>query len=87
MDKRMEICTPKSPKLKQVRQKETKFTKQKKVRKNNQGITPKPHAHLHSMLKTSAMFQNNQWKTVREVAPTMYPLSIHFDSISYRKKD
>ena len=38
------------------------------------------------MLKTSAMFQNNRWKTVRGVAPTRYPLSIHFDSISYRIK-
>ena len=58
----------------------------RKHEKNNQSIIPKPHAHLHSMLKTSAMFQNNWWKTVRGVAPTRYPLSIHFDSISYRKK-
>ena len=38
------------------------------------------------MQKTSAKFQNNRWKTVRGVAPTRYPLSIHFDSISNRKK-
>ena len=54
--------------------------------KNNQSIIPKPHAHLHSMLKTSAVFQNNWWKTVRGVVPTRYPLSLHFDSISYWKK-
>ena len=71
MDGRTETCMPKLPMLKQVQQ---------KVRKNNQTI------HLHSMLKTSAMFRNNRWKTVRGVAPTRYPLSIHFDSISYRKK-
>ena len=39
------------------------------------------------MLKTSAKFQNNQRKTVRGVAPTRYPLSIHFDSISCQKKE
>ena len=39
------------------------------------------------MLKTPAMFQNNQWKTVRGVAPTRYPLSVHFDSISCQKSD
>ena len=39
--------------------KETKFTKQKKVRKNNQSIIPKPHTHLHSIQKTTAKFQNN----------------------------
>ena len=46
----------------------------------------KPHAHLHSMQKTSAKFQNNWWKTVRRVAPARYPLSIHFDSNSCNKK-
>ena len=37
--------------------------------------------------KTSAKFQNNQWKTVRGVAPTRYQLSVHFDSISRQKRD
>ena len=46
----------------------------------------KPHAHIHSMQKTSANFLNNPSKTVREVAPTSYLLSIHFDSISGKKK-
>ena len=50
-------------------------------------IIPKPHAHLHSMQKISAKFQNNWWKSVRGVAPTRYPLSIHFDSISCQKRD
>ena len=56
------------------------------MRKNNQSIIPKPHAYLHSMPKTSAKFQNNWRKTVRRVVPTRYPLSVHFDCISYRKK-
>ena len=50
-------------------------------------IIPKPNAHLHSMQKTSAKFQNNWWKTVRGVAPTKYPLSIYFDSISCKKNN
>ena len=49
-------------------------------------IIPNPHAHLHSMQKTSAKFQNNLCKTVRGVAPTRYPLSIHFASISYKNQ-
>ena len=52
-----------------------------------QRIIPKPHAHLHSMQKTSSKFQNNRWKTERGVAPTRYTLTIHFDSISCIKKD
>ena len=56
------------------------------MRTKNHSIIPKPHAHLHSMQKTSAKFQNNRWKTVRGVVPTRYPLSIHFDSISYQNK-
>ena len=47
------------------------------MRKNNQRIIPKPHAHLHSMQKTSAKFQNNWWKTVRRVSPTRYPVYFH----------
>ena len=33
-------------------------------------IIPKPHAHPHTMKKTHAKFQNNQYKTVRGVALT-----------------
>ena len=47
---------------------------------------PKPHAHIHSMQKTCAKFQNNRWKSVRGVVPTRYPLSIPFDNISYQKR-
>ena len=47
------------------------------MRKNNQSIISKPHAHLHSMQKTSAKFQNIPWKTVRGVAPTRYPVYFH----------
>ena len=60
--------------------------KKEKVRRNNQNIIPKPHDHFHSMPKISAKFQNNWWKIVRGVAPTRYQLSIHFDSISCKKK-
>ena len=66
---------------------ETKFTKEKKWEKIIKVLYQNHmYAHLHSMLKTSTMFQNNQWKTVGGVASTRYPLSIHFDSISYWKK-
>ena len=54
--------------------------------KKYQRIIPKPHTYLHSIRKTSAKFQNNRRKTVRGAAPTRYLLSLHFDSISYRKK-
>ena len=57
--------------------KQTKFTKQKKCIKKKRRIISKPHAHLHSMQKTSEKFQNNLWKTVRGVAPTRYPVYFH----------
>ena len=41
-----------------------------KVTKNVLTIIPKPHAHPHTMKKTHAKFQNNQYKTVRGVALT-----------------
>ena len=56
------------------------------MRKNIQNLVPKPHAYLHSMQNTSAKFHNNWWKTVRGVVPTSYPVSIHFDSTSCKKK-
>ena len=56
------------------------------MRKNNQRFLSKPHAHLHSMQRTPAKFQNIPWKTVRGVALSWYPLSIHYDSISYQKQ-
>ena len=57
-----------------------------KVRKNNQSNIPKPYAHLHSMLKTSAKFQNNEKKTLRGVVPTRYPLSIHFKAFHVKQE-
>ena len=48
----------------------TKFTIWKKWQKNVLTIIPKPHAHPHTMKKTHAKFQNNQYKTVRGVALT-----------------
>ena len=48
----------------------TKFHNVKKVTKNVQTIILKSHAHLHTMKKTHAKFQNNQYKTVRGVALT-----------------
>ena len=41
-----------------------------KVTKNVQTIIPKPYAHPHTMKKTHAKFQNNQYKTIRGVALT-----------------
>ena len=38
--------------------------------KNVLTIIPKPHAHPHTMKKTFAKFQNDQYKTVRGVALT-----------------
>ena len=55
-----------------------KFNFQKKVTKNNLRIISKPHAYLQTMTKTSVKFQKNWYKTVGGVAPTRYPLSIHF---------
>ena len=45
----------------------TKFTK---VTKNDLTIISKPHDYPHSMKKTYAKFQNDQYKTVRGVALT-----------------
>ena len=45
---------------------------------NNLRIISKPHAYLHTMTKTLVKFQKNRYKTVGGVAPTRYPLSIHF---------
>ena len=48
----------------------TKFTMWKKVTKNVLTIIPKPHAHPHTVKKTYAKFQNNQYKTVSGIALT-----------------
>ena len=53
MDIRMETCTPKSPMLKQVRQKVTKI---------NARIISKAHAHLQTMEKTCAKFQKDWYE-------------------------
>ena len=47
-----------------------------KVTKNLR-IIPKPHAYLQTMTKTPVKFGKNRYKTVGEVVPTMYPLSIY----------
>ena len=51
-----------------------------KVTKNtsNLRIMPKTHAFLQTMTKTPVKFRKNQYNTVGRVAPTRYPLSIHF---------
>ena len=44
-----------------------------KVTLNNLTIISKAHAHPHTMKKTHAKFQNDQYKTVREGALTRHP--------------
>ena len=44
----------------------------------NLRIIPKPHANLQTMNKIPVKFRKNRYKTVGGVAPTRYPLSIHF---------
>ena len=55
-----------------------KFTNRKKVTKIKARIISKSHAHLQTMEKTCAKFQNDQYKIVWGVALTRYPLSIHW---------
>ena len=47
-----------------------------KVTKNVLTIIPKPHAYPQTMKKTHAKFENNQYKTVKELrsqeVPTVY---------------
>ena len=43
-----------------------------KVTKNNLTIISKPHPHPHTMKKTQAKFQNDQYKTVRGVSLTRH---------------
>ena len=49
-----------------------------KVTKNNLRIISNTHSNLQTMTKPLVKFQKNRYKTVGEVAPTGYPLSIHF---------
>ena len=53
--------------------------------KNVLTIIPKPHAHPHTMKKTYAKFQNNQYKTVRGI-PTVYILRWKMTKFTMRKK-
>ena len=53
-------------------------TCEKKITKNNLRIISKPHAYFQTINKTPMKFQKNRYKTVGGVAPTRYPLSIHF---------
>ena len=48
------------------------------VTTDNLRIISKQHAYLKTMTKTPVEFQKNRYKTVGGVAPTRYPLSIHF---------
>ena len=58
----------------------------KKVTKNTLRIIIKPHAYLQTMTKTPVNFQKNRYRTVGGVAPTRYPLSIHFVIDNARKE-
>ena len=71
-----------------VKDNATKMAKinfKKKVTKNNLRIISKPHAYLQTMTKTPVKFQKNRYKTVGDVAPTRYPLSIHIVIDNARK--
>ena len=46
--------------------------------KNLPTVISKPHAYLQTMTKTPVKFETNRYKTVGGVAPTRYPMSIHF---------
>ena len=48
-------------------------------------ILSKPNAYLQTMTKTTVKFQKNRYKTVGEVAPTRYFLSIHIVKDNARK--
>ena len=48
-----------------------------KATKKSEDYT-QPHANLQTMNKTPVKFRKNRYKTVGGVAPTRYPLSIHF---------
>ena len=62
-----------------------KMFKLQKRSKFNLRIISKPHAYLQSIMKTSVKFQKIRNKTVRGVAHTRYPLSIHFHCQNTRK--
>ena len=44
--------------------------------KNNLTLISKPHAHPHTMKKTPAKIQNDQYKTVRGVALTRHKVNV-----------
>ena len=46
--------------------------------KKNLRIIPKQHVYFQTVTKTPVKFQKNRYKTVGGVAPTRYPMSIHF---------
>ena len=54
-----------------------KFNLQKRD-KNNLRIISKPHAYIETMTKHRRSYERISIKTVGGVAPTRYPLSIHF---------
>ena len=56
----MRSCAHKVPTVYTLRSKNDYVHKVEKVIKNNPTIISKPHAHLHTMKKTSAKFQKDQ---------------------------
>ena len=52
--------------------KKTKSKYWKTLTINNGRITPKPHAHLQTMINTSARFQKDRLKTIRGIVSTSY---------------
>ena len=48
-------------------------------------ILPKPYAHLHTMKKTHAKFENNQYKTARGIALTRDTHCLYIEFTMWKK--
>ena len=55
----------------------TKTDKVEKMKTKNVTMMSKPHAHLHTIYKTPATFQEKRDKIVGEVALTKYTLIVY----------
>ena len=62
------------------------LSSQNRKQEQNLRILSKAYLYLQTMTKTPVNFQKNRYKTIGGVAPTWYPLSIHFVIDNARKK-